>query len=110
MWQSVKHLEIRGLQGQTDLVLSDDIVYVDKEEIEAVDIGNALVDSKEVGESEDVGVVLSVSEGAFDWTDVGDVTLVICGRAAEITRAGFCTSSKSTEKYVVRRAIPKTRL
>jgi hypothetical protein len=63
-----------------------------------------------VGESEDVGVALSVSEAAFDWREAGDVMLVSCGKAAAITRAGFRSSSKSTEKYIVRRAILDTRL
>jgi hypothetical protein len=68
-------------------------VYIGEEEI-----GDALVESEKVGKSEDVEGALSVSEGAFDCRDVGDVVLVSCGEAAAITKAGICSSRKSIEK------------
>jgi hypothetical protein len=85
--------EFRRLQGQTDVVLSDDVVYIDEEEI-----GDALVESEKAGKPEDVERALSVSEGAFDCRDVGDVVLGTCGKAAAITRAGVCSSRNSIEK------------
>jgi hypothetical protein len=73
-------------------------VYIDEEQIESEEIEDELVESEEVGKSEDVEVALSVSEGAFDCRDVGDVMLVSCGKAAANNKAGFCSSRKSIEK------------